>query len=143
MAKIQKPTDYLKSVGIDIFLQGHNSYKLVNNPYMDLTVETWQSGESTFVSMCHYGEQNGDYMKDPDILFKLEQEIITYREMQNDYMNFYTEDHAEIKEFMENTWVPNLVMQGHKLVQKEIDDVTYYRCGNTWSTKSSQGLQLQ
>ena len=143
MAKIQKPTDYLKSVGIDIFLQGHNSYKLASTGFMDLTVETWQSGESTFVSMCHYGEQNGDMMKDPDVLFKLEQEIITYKEIQMDYTGYYSEDHAEIKEFMENTWIDNLINQGHKLVQKEIDDVTYYRCGNTWSTKSSQGLQLQ
>ena len=118
---MRKPTDYLKSVGIDIFLQGHNSYKLASTGFMDLTVETWQSGESTFVSMCHYGEQNGDYMKDPDILFKLEQEIITYREMQNDYMNFYSEDHAEIKDFMENTWVPNLIMQGHKVTEKDIE----------------------
>jgi len=117
-----KPTEYLESVGIDIFLDGHNSYKLVNKPYMDLTVETWQGGDDiTFVSMCHYGEQNGDLMKDPDVLFKLEKEVITYREMQNDYMNFYTEDHAEIKDFMECTWLPNLVMQGHKLKEKDIE----------------------
>ena len=69
-------------------------------------------------------------MKDPDILFKVErnpeklwQEIITYRDMQNDYMNFYTVDHAEIKEFMENTWVPNLIMQGHKVKEKDIEIV--------------------
>jgi hypothetical protein len=39
---------------------------------MDLTVETWQEGKNTMVSMCHYGEQNGDLMKDPDVLFKVE-----------------------------------------------------------------------
>tara|TARA_R110002051_G_scaffold65591_3_gene118824 strand:+ start:748 stop:1128 length:381 start_codon:yes stop_codon:yes gene_type:complete len=125
---MKKPTDYLKSVGIDIFLQGHNSYKLASRGYMDLTVETWQSGESTFVSMCHYGEQNGDLMKDPDILFKVErnpealwQEIITYKEMQNDYVAFYSEKHAEIKEFMENTWIDNLIQQGHKVKEKDIE----------------------
>ena len=97
---------------------------------MDLTVETWQSYETmestgaiTFVSMCHYGEQNGDLMKDPDVLFKLEQEIITYKEQQNDYVGFYSEDHAEIKDFMENTWVPNLVMQGYKVKEKDIEIV--------------------
>ena len=116
-----KPTEYLKSVGIDIFLPGHNSYKLASTGFMDLTVETWQSGESTFVSMCHYGEQNGDLMKDPDVLFKLEQEIITYKEIQMDYTGYYSEEHAEIKDFVENTWVSNLEMQGHKLYEKDIE----------------------
>ena len=116
-----KPTQYLKNVGIDIFLPGHNSYKLASTGFMDLTVETWQSGESTFVSMCHYGEQNGDLMKDPDVLFKLEQEIITYKEIQMDYTGYYSEEHAEIKDFVENTWVSNLEMQGHKLYEKDIE----------------------
>tara|TARA_R110002096_G_scaffold378065_1_gene571914 strand:- start:150 stop:530 length:381 start_codon:yes stop_codon:yes gene_type:complete len=123
-----KPTGYLKAVGIDIFLQGHNSYKLASAGYMDLTVETWQEGRNTMVSMCHYGKQNGDLMKDPDILFKVErnpealwQEIITYREMQNDYVALYSVDHAEIKDFMENTWVDNLIQQGHKVKEKDIE----------------------
>jgi hypothetical protein len=117
-----KPTEYLKSVGIDIFLQGHNSYKLASTGYMDLTVETWQGGNDiTFVSMCHYGEQNGDLMADPDILFKVEQEIITYKEMQMAYTAYYSEDHAEIKDFMENTWVDNLIQQGHKVYEKDIE----------------------
>ena len=121
MSKIAKPTDYLKSVGIDIFLQGHNSYKLASTGYMDLTVETWQEGKNTMVSMCHYGEQNGDLMADPDILFKVEQEIITYREIQMAYTAYYSEDHAEIKDFMENTWVDNLIQQGHKVYEKDIE----------------------
>ena len=125
MSKIAKPTDYLKSVGIDIFLQGHNSYKLASTGYMDLTVETWQEGKNTMVSMCHYGEQNGDLMADPDVLFKLEQEIITYREIQMAYTRYYSEDHAEIKDFMENTWVSNLIMQGHKVIKKEVNDIEY------------------
>ena len=123
-----KPTQYLKSVGIDIFLQGHNSYKLASTGFMDLTVETWQEGKNTMVSMCHYGEQNGDLMADPDILFKVErnpeelwQEIITYREIQMDYTAYYSEDHAEIKDFMENTWVDNLIQQGHKVYEKDIE----------------------
>ena len=123
-----KPTEYLKSVGIDIFLQGHNSYKLASTGFMDLTVETWKEGKNTMVSMCHYGEQNGDLMADPDILFKVErnpeelwQEIITYREIQMAYTAYYSEDHAEIKDFMENTWVDNLIQQGHKVYEKDIE----------------------
>ena len=48
---MEKPTGYLKAVGIDIFLQGHNSYKLTAPSMMDLTVETWQDGNTTMVSM--------------------------------------------------------------------------------------------
>ena len=119
--QIIKPTQYLKQVGIDIFLKGHNSYKLASTGFMDLTVETWQQAESTFVSMCHYGEQNGDLMKDPDILFVVKNNQITYKEIQMDYTAYYSENHAEIKDFMENTWIPNLTQQGHKLKEVEIE----------------------
>ena len=35
------PVEYLTSVGIDIMQDGHNSYKLSAEGFMDLTVETW------------------------------------------------------------------------------------------------------
>lgn len=116
------PTDYLKAVGIDIFVKGHNCYKLSAEGFMDLTVESWHSGETINVSMCHYGEQNGDLMKDPDVLFTVNNGKITYREIQNDYVSSYSENHAEIKDFMENTWIPNLKQQGHKLTEKDLEN---------------------
>ena len=116
------PTEYLKKKGIDIFLDGHNSYKLEAPALMDLTVETWPSNDSVMVSMCHYGEQNGDLMKDPDVLFEVKKDgTVYYREMQNDYMGTYTENNLEIKDFMESLWLPNLYMQGHKLTEKDIE----------------------
>ena len=118
-----KPTDYLKSVGVDIFTKGHNSYKLSAPGMMDLTVESWHSGGSTMVSMCHYGEMNGDLMKDPDVLFEVRgDDSLVYREFQNDYANYYSESHEETKDFMENTWLPNLKAQGHKLVEKDLEN---------------------
>ena len=116
------PTTYLKRAGIDIFLKGHNSYKLESAPFMALTVETWQQAEFTMVSMCHYGEQNGDLMKDPDVLFRVKGDEIVYREIQMDYTGYYSENHAEIKDFVENTWVDNLINQGQKLTEKEIEN---------------------
>jgi len=121
-----KPTQYLKSVGIDIFLEGHNSYKLASMGFMDLTVESWQEGRNTIVSMCHYGEQNGDLMADPEIVFKVGGKgvyfgMISYREQVNHYVNFSSVDHAEIKDFMENTWIDNLIQQGHKVYEKDIE----------------------
>lgn len=112
------PEEYLKSVGVNIHKEGHNSYKLKSGGFMDLTVETWPEGESAVVSMCHYGEQNGDLMKDPDILFHVKKDgEIQYKEYQNDYAGFYSENHRETKEFMEDTWIPNLISQGHELVK--------------------------
>ena len=85
-----KPTEYLKSVGIDISKTGN--YKLKSGGFMDLTVEIWHAdnGKTQVVSMCHYGEQNGDLMKDPDILFHVRNGEIKYREYQNDYAGFYS-----------------------------------------------------
>ena len=109
------PTEWLKSVGIDITKKGHNTYKLKATGFMDLTVETWQDGTRQYVSMCHYGEANGDLMKDPDIMFQVTPKRIIYHEMQNDYVPMYSTNHFEIQDFMENTWLSNLIAQGHKL----------------------------
>jgi hypothetical protein len=45
-----------------------------NRPYMALVVEaTDESGPCGLpaISVCHYGEQNGDTMRDPEMLFEL------------------------------------------------------------------------
>ncbi len=116
------PIDYLKSVNIDTSRDGN--YKLVSGGFMDLTVEIWHTGKAEgivgLVSMCHYGKQNGDMMKDPDILFEVDQKgEIKYKEYQNDYAGYYSEDHNAAKEFMEQTWIPNLIAQGHKIKESE------------------------
>ena len=115
------PIEYLKSVGINIWRLEHNSYKLKSKGFMDLIVETWPGNtksKSRFISMCHYGEQNGDLMKDPDILFQTDEDgSILYLEYQNDYAGYYSEDHEKAKDFMENLWIPNLKMQGHKVAK--------------------------
>ena len=44
-----------------------------NSPYMALIIEaTDQSGPCGLpaISVCHYGEQNGDAMRDPEMLFE-------------------------------------------------------------------------
>ncbi len=53
----------------------HGLYlKIVNPPYMELVIEaTDESGPCGLpaLSVCHYGEQNGDAMRDPEMLFEL------------------------------------------------------------------------
>ena len=48
--------------------------KIENAPYMALVIEaTDESGPSGFpaISVAHYGEQNGDLMRDPEMSFEL------------------------------------------------------------------------
>jgi len=48
--------------------------KIENLPYMALVIEaTDESGPCGLpaISVCHYGEQNGDLMRDPEMCFEL------------------------------------------------------------------------
>ncbi len=123
--------EYLTSKGIDRELQGHNSYKLEASPFMPLTIETWYSDSILNISICHYGEQNGDLMKDPDILMEYDKNKVlnqlTFIEFQNDYTGTYQDRdsnpnlQAELKDFMD-IWIQNLNDQGHALTEKEIEN---------------------
>ncbi|MGE0645348.1 MAG: hypothetical protein AB7P24_16945 [Nitrospira sp.] len=101
--------------------------------YMPLSVEeigTSKEGKR-MVSLCHYGEQNGDLMRDPDIVFLFHDlpggaaaEPISFR---NDYLGMvqevYRYDDAgtrthvvpalkeDLKDFAQ-TWFANLTEQG-------------------------------
>ncbi len=48
--------------------------KIPNPPYMELVIEAMdESGPLGLpaISVCHYGEQNGDAMRDPEMCFEL------------------------------------------------------------------------
>jgi Domain of unknown function (DUF6908) len=48
--------------------------QIENAPYMPLTIEgigTGPRGQAA-ISVCHYGEQNGDLMRDPEMCFEVE-----------------------------------------------------------------------
>ena len=53
----------------------HGLYlKIDNPPFMELVIEaTDESGPCGLpaISVCHYGEQNGDLMRDPEMCFEL------------------------------------------------------------------------
>ena len=56
-------------------MQGKQHLKIMNEPFMPLTIEKigegiitpWGEGEQ--YSLCHYYEQNGDLMRDPEMCF--------------------------------------------------------------------------
>jgi len=46
--------------------------KIENSPYMPLSIEVigrFGRDEGLEISVCHYGEQNGDLMRDPEMIF--------------------------------------------------------------------------
>lgn len=114
-------------------LHGHSAVRITVNGYMPLSVEEIGiDGEGhRLVSLCHYGEQNGDPMRDPDIVFMFQNspygpfaEPVSFR---NDYLGLnqdvyrYDEQgkrtHLDttlklhLKEFAQ-TWFANLEEQG-------------------------------
>lgn len=114
-------------------LGSDTAVRLTVEGYMPLSVEDiGRAGEGQrLVSLCHYGEMNGDLMRDPDMVFMLhEHSGTTYAEpvsFRNDYMGLmqevydYNDDgvrtgvrpklKAELKSFA-RTWFKNLRQQG-------------------------------
>jgi hypothetical protein len=56
---------------LDQLLDGVHAVRITVSGYMPLSVEQIGSSEDghRLVSLCQYGEQNGDLMRDPDIVF--------------------------------------------------------------------------
>jgi len=74
-------------------LQGEDYAKIDNSKgsFMPLTVERlYKANVGCVYSFCHYGEQNGDLMKDPDVVFlHLNTGEVAPMEFQNDYASAY------------------------------------------------------
>jgi hypothetical protein len=72
-----------------------HSRKFLSGAYMPLCVEnlgyTFHGG--TVYSIAHYGKQNGDMMRDPDMTISVDHEAWTVDPLtwQNDYMSKYSE----------------------------------------------------
>ena len=101
--------------------------------YMSLSIEAigTSADGNRLISLCHYGEQNGDLMRDPEMVFELfahgEASAAEPLSFQNDYMGVLQEVYrynesgkkthvntrlkAELKSFA-RTWFTNLKDQG-------------------------------
>ncbi len=83
----------LTSIKRDLVTDIATTVEIPNPPYMTLTVENIGPGPRHLpaLSICHYGEQNGDAMRDPEMCFEMEIEDGKVKEFhpyyyRNDYM---------------------------------------------------------
>ena len=97
----------MKSAQQLLELSHGKAVSLQNPPYMKLCVEKIGQGPNNLpaISVAHYGEQNGDLMRDPDVCFEVQPDgkwkPYSYR---NDYTGIWQEVYVENKE-------PNLRLQ--------------------------------
>lgn len=121
------------ATNLDQLLDGHSAVRITVSGFMPLSVEEIGiDGEGhRLVSLCHYGEQNGDLMRDPDIVFLFQDtpsgsiaEPVSFR---NDYLGLDQEVYryddtgtrthldttltSQLREFAE-IWFANLNEQG-------------------------------
>ena len=124
---------FLRNQGIDFSIREHQHFELTSEGWMDLIVESWYEGKYLYVSVAHYGRQNGDAMRDPEIVYLVNMALgrVIPSMYQNDYIGSYQESAfvkedtlyvkraivKDLKSFT-RTWVQNLKAQGHKLEVK-------------------------
>jgi hypothetical protein len=123
MKKFQRViTQLIEQHGLSQAFQADEFHlRLTNEPYMPLVIEKIGPGR---VSVCHYGEQNGDLMKDPDMTFRIENGVWQAASFENSYIGAYQEVFVErdgktlyyprLKRELESsaaTWANNLIGQ--------------------------------
>jgi len=116
-------TNYKRMEKLGFFEMTEQHVKIENGSFMDLTVEKIGNNE---ISICHYGEQNGDLMRDPEMIVKIYPDLFaveaTYS--RNDYIGteqfvYPTKETVnlrlkkELNKFL-GTWLNNLRKQGYK-----------------------------
>jgi hypothetical protein len=100
--------------------------KIENPPYMALVIEaTPEPGPTGLpaISIAHYGEQNGDLMRDPEMCFELSKppmcglalSVYYYR---NDYMGI--EQYSRFRDENHSVFVPDLYEQ-HEMFAEQWD----------------------
>jgi hypothetical protein len=82
----------------ELLSRTETTVKILNSPYMTLTVENIGQGPRGLpaLSICHYGEQNGDLMRDPEMCFEMEIEDGVVRDW---HPYYYRNDYAGVEQF--------------------------------------------
>ena len=114
-------------------------FRVENAPFMPLSVEVIGQGPENDpyvdVSICHYGEQNGDLMRDPEMIVRVREasETVEAVYFRNDYMGVEQEVYRVVdgrtyvypgwrkdqNRFLA-TWLKNLQEQGFITLMREM-----------------------
>ncbi|OGV48884.1 MAG: hypothetical protein A2017_00360 [Lentisphaerae bacterium GWF2_44_16] len=125
MKSLSKTDGIIMSKIVDC-LSGGSHFKLSRNKtYMALSIENigHYHGYADAISLTHYGEQNGDLMRDPEMIFVLENGVYCPVYFRNDYAGveqdvFVYDEAGKIRgiklklqselAFFANTWMGNI-----------------------------------
>lgn len=144
--------NFLQQSGVNLLEKEHTSYKFqccadraehseytCTHGMMDLSVETWREDNILKVSVCHYYTQNGDMMRDPEMVYDVktisELGTIVYPSyfrqdgiFGKEQFVFTTDENGkqlykprllkELKSFS-RTWAANLRAQGRTLIKED------------------------
>ena len=58
----------------------HFHLRIENEPFMPLVIEAWNTGEGHIISVAHYWTQNGDAMRDPEVVMMNEGRLLTFQQ---------------------------------------------------------------
>lgn len=92
---------------IDMANKNDGHIKIPHNYLMPLTVELLPDNQ---ITLCHYGELNGDLMADPEVIFKYTDTDAKAVYFRNDYMGY--EKWEDCTNFAE-VWLQNIKDQGY------------------------------
>lgn len=130
MKKMIYETNYERMQKIGFFnlkeIEDHRRIK--NEPYMDLSVEViWKTDKYADFPICHYGEQNGDLMRDPEMVVRVyhDMKMCEALSWRNDYIGVFHEVYPEPGKFIPKykkdlnsflrSWLINIKEQGFRV----------------------------
>ena len=58
----------------------HFHLRIENEPFMPLVIEAWNTGEGHIISVAHYWTQNGDALRDPEVVMMDEGRILSFQQ---------------------------------------------------------------
>ena len=92
--------------------------KIENPPYMSLTVENIGLGPRGLpaLSICHYGELNGDLMRDPEMCFEMEIENGAVKEF---HPYYYRNDYVAFEQFAVDEENRRIDAEGHSVTARD------------------------
>ena len=98
---------------------GYTRLKSKHSGIMDLHIEYRQNQNKTSDLIVKMWHETSDGLKDPLVIMGVnyhatKNEEVYYLEYHDENMNYHTTDEAEMIDFVENVWFPNLIANDYE-----------------------------